>query len=58
MCIVLMANNNSNSNGNNTDRELDRFKEILNNKIDEKKDLIFPSHSRAYNNKRLEIGIR
>jgi len=43
-------NNNNNSNGNKTDIELDRFKQILNNKISEKKNQIFPSHSMAYNN--------
>jgi hypothetical protein len=44
-------NNNSNhSNGNNADIELDRFKQILNNKINEKKNQIFASHSNAYNN--------
>ena len=42
--------NNNNSNGNNADIELDRFKQILNNKINEKMNQIFPSHSRAYNN--------
>jgi hypothetical protein len=41
---------NKNSNGNNTDIELNRFKQILNNKINEKKNQIFPSHSGAYNN--------
>ena len=41
---------NNNVNGNYTDVELDRFKQILNNKINEKKNQIFPSHSRAYNN--------
>ena len=38
------------SNGNNADLELDRFKQILNNKINEKKNQIFPLHSMAYNN--------
>jgi hypothetical protein len=42
--------NNNNSNGNNADIELDRFKQILNNKISEKMNQIFPSHSMAYNN--------
>jgi hypothetical protein len=42
--------NNNNSNGNNADRELDRLRQILNNKINEKKNQIFPSHSMAYNN--------
>jgi hypothetical protein len=45
-----MENNNNNSNGNNADIELDRFKQILNNKINEKKNQIFPLHSMAYNN--------
>jgi hypothetical protein len=44
-------NNNSHSNGaNNSDPELDRFRQIINNKIKEKKNQIFPSHSMAYNN--------
>jgi hypothetical protein len=34
VCIVMENNNN---NGNNADRELDRFRQILNNKINEKK---------------------
>lgn len=42
--------NNNNSNGNNADIELDRFRQILNNKINEKENQIFPSHSLAYNN--------
>ena len=37
-------------NGNNADIELDRFRQILNNKINEKMNQIFPSHSMAYNN--------
>jgi hypothetical protein len=41
--------NNSN-NGNNADIELDRFRQIINNKVNEKKNQIFPSHSIAYNN--------
>jgi hypothetical protein len=36
---------NNNSNGNNADIELDRFKQILNNKISEKMNQIFPLHS-------------
>jgi hypothetical protein len=40
----------NNSNGNNTDIELDRFRQIINNKINEKKNQIFPLHSMAYNN--------
>ncbi len=43
-----MANNNINS--KNTDIELDRFKQILNTKINSKKNQIFLSHSRTYNN--------
>ena len=39
-----------NSNSNNADLELDRFRQILNNKISEKMNQIFPSHSMAYNN--------
>jgi hypothetical protein len=38
------------SNGNNANIELDRFKQILNNKISEKMNQIFPLHSMAYNN--------
>ena len=45
-----MENNNNNRNGNNADIELDRFKQILNTKINEKKNQIFPLHSMAYNN--------
>jgi hypothetical protein len=44
-----MEDNNT-SNGNNVDIELDRFRQILNNKIKEKKNQIFPLHSMAYNN--------
>jgi len=47
VCIVV--ENDNNSNGNNADRELNRFRLILNNKINEKKNQIFPSHGRAYN---------
>jgi hypothetical protein len=43
-------NDNNNSNDNYADIELDRFKQILNNKISEKMNQIFPSHSMAYNN--------
>ncbi|HYZ49563.1 MAG TPA: hypothetical protein VE593_01650 [Nitrososphaeraceae archaeon] len=39
-----------NNDTKNADLELDRFKQILNNKIDEKQNQIFPSHSMAYNN--------
>jgi hypothetical protein len=39
-----------NSSGNDTDIELDRFRQIINNKINEKKNQIFPLHSMAYNN--------
>ena len=48
MYIVVETNNNSN--GNNADLELDRLRQILNNKINEKKNQIFPLHSMAYNN--------
>ena len=41
---------NTNSNGKNTDIELDRFRQIIINKISEKMNQIFPSHSMAYNN--------
>jgi hypothetical protein len=44
------SNGVNNNNGNNADIELDRFKQILNNKINEKKNQIFPLHSMAYNN--------
>ena len=44
-------NNNSHSNGaNHSDPELDRFRQIINNKINEKKNQIFPLDSIAYNN--------
>jgi len=43
-----MENNNITS--NNIDIELDRFKQILNNKINEKENQIFQSHSVANNN--------
>ena len=47
----------NNNNGNNTDIELDKFKQILNNKTNEKKYQIFPSHSMTYNNNvQLEIN--
>ena len=45
-----MENSNNCSNGNNTDLELDRFRQIINNKINEKKNQIYQSHSMAYNN--------
>jgi hypothetical protein len=45
-----MENSNNNSNGNNADLELDRLRQILNNKINEKKNQIFLLHSMAYNN--------
>jgi hypothetical protein len=41
---------NNNVNDNYAEVELDRFKQIINNKINEKKNQIFPSHSIAYNN--------
>jgi hypothetical protein len=41
--------NDNNSNGSNADRELNRFRLTLNNKINEIKNQIFPSHGRAYN---------
>ena len=47
---MYIAMENNNSYGNNTDIELDRFKQILNNKISEKMNQIFPLHSMAYNN--------
>jgi hypothetical protein len=47
-------NNNNNSNGNNADKELDRFKQILNNKINEKKNQVFASHSNVYNNNNVQ----
>ena len=48
-----MENNNNNSHSNdanNSNPELDRFRQIINNKINEKKNQIFPLHSMAYNN--------
>ena len=39
-----------NNNTKNAHTELDRFRQILNNKINEKENLIFPLHSMAYNN--------
>jgi hypothetical protein len=39
-----------NNNTKNAYTELDRFKQILNNKISEKMNQIFPLHSMAYNN--------
>jgi hypothetical protein len=52
VCIAVENNsNNIRSNGDNdTDIELDRFRQIINNKIKEKKNQIFPLHSMAYNN--------
>ena len=47
MCIVV---ENDSSIGKKADIELDRFKQILNNKINEKNNQIFASHSMAYNN--------
>jgi hypothetical protein len=41
---------NNNSNDNNADIELDRFRQIINNKIKEKKNQMFPLHNMAYNN--------
>ena len=40
-----------NNNTKNAHTELDRFRQILNNKINEKENLIFPLHSMAYNNR-------
>jgi hypothetical protein len=45
-----MEKKNNNSNGNNANIELDRIRQIINNKINEKKNQIFPLHSMAYNN--------
>ena len=45
---IAVATNNAND--NYTDVELDRFRRILNNKINEKENQIFPLHSMAYNN--------
>ena len=46
MCIVV---ENDSSIGKKADIELDRFKQILNNKTKEKNNQIFASHSMAYN---------
>ena len=43
--------NNSHSNNDNTDVEIDRLRQILNNKINQKKNQIHPSlHNKVYNN--------
>jgi CRISPR/Cas system CSM-associated protein Csm2 small subunit len=50
-------NNSNNSNGNNADIELDRFRQIINNKINEKKNQIFLLYSMAYNNNNVQYEI-
>jgi|SRR5919198_2626271 hypothetical protein len=45
-----MENNNIHTNDNNINLELDKFRKILNNKINEKKNQIHPSHNKVYNN--------
>jgi hypothetical protein len=50
MRFGVYSKENNNVNGNNTDIELGRFRQIINNKINEKKNQIFPLHSMAYNN--------
>jgi hypothetical protein len=45
-----MLDNNNYNKDNNSNEELNRFKQILNNKINEKENQIFPSRSMAYNN--------
>lgn len=40
----------NNNNDNNNNLELDRLKQMLNKRIKEKKNQIFPLHSMAYNN--------
>jgi hypothetical protein len=45
-----MLDNNNYNKDNNSNEELDRFKQILNNKINEEANQIFPLHSMAYNN--------
>ncbi|HZE78012.1 MAG TPA: hypothetical protein VE089_05630 [Nitrososphaeraceae archaeon] len=47
----------NNTNGNNSILELDRLKEILNNKVKEKKNQIHPLHAKVYNDN-LQIEIR
>ena len=43
--------NSNNIGSNNTDLEIDRFRQILNNKINQKKNEIHPSlHNKIYNN--------
>ena len=40
----------NNSDTNDTDVEIDRLRQILNNKINQKKNEIHPSHNKVYNN--------
>ena len=47
----------NNTNGNNSILELDRLKEILNNKVKEKKNQLHPLHAKVYNDK-LQIELR
>ena len=47
----------NNTNGNNSILELDRLKEILNNKVKEKKNQIHPLHAKVYDDN-LQIEIR
>jgi hypothetical protein len=49
--------NDDNGNGKNSDIELDRFRQIINNKIKEKKNQIHPLHTKVYNDN-LQIEIR
>ena len=47
----------NNNNDNDSNLELDRLKEILNNKVKEKKNQIHPLHAKVYNDN-LQIEIR
>jgi hypothetical protein len=42
--------NSNNIGSNTTDLEIDRLRQILNNKINQKKNEIHPSHNKLYNN--------
>jgi hypothetical protein len=47
LVYIIMENN---SDTNDTDVEIDRLRQILNNKINQKKNEIHPSHNKVYNN--------
>jgi hypothetical protein len=46
----MIENNIHSNDANNTDAELDRLRQVLNNKINQKKNQIHPSHNKVYNN--------